>query len=262
MTASLLAMALLGPALRAPARAQSADQTASTASESGHRPTKEALDHYERGRRWYLAGRYRDALVELKAALELDRDAPDLIYNVARVYENLNEYDEAIAYYQRYLERLPAGATDERDRTEKTVGRLQGAKHENTLSAVAHPPPPAATLHAGRADWAFWLTAGGALALFGGGAATGMFALKKNDRVRNFVVGQDGNLARRKDLADQAKRFALIADGLFIAGGVALTSAVLLFLLRDDESDVQKHSLRLSVNLTPQRAQLAVSGRF
>jgi tetratricopeptide (TPR) repeat protein len=227
-------------------------------------PPKAALDHYLLGRRWYLAGRYRDALVELKLALELDRGSPDLLYNVARVYENLSEFDQAIEYYQRYLEHLPPDANDERDRTEKTIRRLQGAKRVSAPAKAAVktplPPPPGV----GRADVAFWLTGGAALALFAGGGVTGYLAVKKEKDVEKFVVGRDGPLTQRSKLADQTQRFALISDGLFIAGGVALTTAALLFLLRSPAvpDREQRAERALDLQLDSQRALLTWREKF
>ena len=227
-----------------------------------HEPPREAVDHYLRGRRWYLAGRYRDALTELKAALEFDRDSPDLLYNVARVYENLGELENAIEYYERYLTKLPEEAEEERDKTQKTIRRLQGAKRE----LDARTPPPAATSdahsHIGRADLAFWLTSGTAVALLGGGAAMGVLALQKKAKVESYVAGPDKPLAEREQLGTDTKRFGLLADGLFIAGGVALTSAALLFLLRDSEEETPATAWKVGVGADSQHARIDVSGSF
>lgn len=228
-------------------------------------PPAAALDHYLRGRRHYLAGRYRDALAELKAAHELDSSAPDLLYNIARVYENLGELDQAIAYYQRYLAMIPLSELEERDQTEKTIRRLQGAKREiepqKTDALKAR--ESAATVGAGRADLAFWITSGAALALLAGGATCGILAVHNYDRVKDFVVGVDGSLEQRQNLSDSAKRFALLTDGLLIGGGVALTSAALLFLLRDPERPEPKASeLRFDLKLSQGRGLLSVRGHF
>ena len=257
----LTAAAVLAPpaVAQGAASASKAPPPTNAASNGDERQApKEALDHYLLGRRWYLAGRYRDALVELKLALELDRDSPDLLYNVARVYENLSEFDQAIEYYQRYLERLPSDATEERDRTEKTIRRLQGAKRESVPAKTATTAPPPPPPGVGRADVAFWLTGGAALALFAGGGFTGYLAVKKHKDVEDFVVGRDGPLTQRTKLADQTQRFALISDGLFIAGGVALTTAALLFLLRSPEApEREPHAERaLDLQLDARRALL------
>jgi tetratricopeptide (TPR) repeat protein len=237
------------------------DQIGSDGSEA----PREALDRYMLGRRYYLAGRYREALVELKAALELDRNAPDLLYNVARVYENLGELDEAIAYYQRYLTQLPLDQIEERDRTEKTIHRLQGAKRETAAEKPSENEPLAAPVdtHIGRADLAFWLTTSAGLALLAGGATFGVLAIRKYDAVGEFVVGADGGLDQRKAMSDDAKRFALIADGLFIGSGLALTTAALLFLLRDAETpEPRVGAWHFGLNLGGRQAQLSVSTQF
>ena len=223
-----------------------------------------ALDHYELGRRYYLAGRYREALTELKDALDLDRNAPDLLYNVARVYENLNELDQAIAYYQRYLEQLPLSQTEDRDRTEKTIRRLQGAKQLSpSRPKAASARQDAASSHFGRADLAFWITASAGIALLAGGATCGVLALRKYDAVGDFVVGADGSLEKRSGLSDDTKRFALLADGLFIASGLALTSAALLFLLRDAEQpEPRAGAWHFGLNVAGPAAQLSVTRRF
>ena len=214
--------------------------------ENEARPPSEAVDHYLRGRQWYLAGRYRDALVELKAALELDPNSADLLYNVARVYENLRLFDEAIAYYQRYLERLPQANPEERDKTDKTIRRLQGAKLEfeqqqrREQEQAAQNVEPRHSVR--RADLAFWLTGGAAAALLAAGGVTGVLALKKTDDVGSFVVGPDGTLMQRQHMVQQADQLALATDVMLGAGAAALTGAILLFLLRDPDPDAQPDS--------------------
>ena len=227
-------------------------------------PPPQALEHYKRGRQWYLAGRYRDALVELKAALQFDQDAPDLIYNIARVYENLGELDEAIAYYRRYQKQLPQAAVEERERTATTIRRLQGAKRETGPRVAKEPAGDGNTgAGVGRADLVFWLTTGGALALLGAGTATGVLALERRAKVARFVAGVDGSLARRKTLSDQTARLALLADGLFIAGGVAVTAAALLFFLRaPDAGPTPSVSMRLDLHVARQHAWVGLSGDF
>jgi tetratricopeptide (TPR) repeat protein len=226
-------------------------------------PPPEALDHYASGRKYYLAGRYRDALVELKAALEYDPRSPDLIYNVARVYENLGEFDEAIEHYQRYMDVLPLEAADERDRTQKTIGRLQGAKSELAERERERAADEVEKPHVGRADVAFWLTGSAAIGLLGVGGASGVLALKKTDDVAAFVVGKDGTFARRKDLSKQADRFALGADLFLGAGALALTGAALLFFLRDSEPDKPDDDTpTLSFAFDGRNAQLDVRGSF
>lgn len=240
------------PVTPASAHAASNDEVAAD-------PPKEAIEHYLVGRRLYLAGRYRAALVELKAALEYDHDAPDLLYNVARVYENLGELDEAIAHYRHYLERLPPGVDkDERERAQRTIRRLEGAQR---AAEVARTRPPERGI--GRADTMFWLTTGGAIVLFGAGAVAGTLALNRNADTASFVVRVDGGLQRRRQLADQADALALSADSLLVGGGVVLAAAALLFFLREPEqAHTPKSAWRLDLQLDDRRAVIVTRHHF
>src|SRR5262245_50184844 len=66
----------------------------------------EAMEHFDRGRSLFRAGRYREAIVELKAALELDPKSPVLMYNVAYTSELQGDLRQAAAYYRKYLAAL------------------------------------------------------------------------------------------------------------------------------------------------------------
>src|SRR5262245_24814610 len=59
----------------------------------GRTPPDAAIQHYSIGREHYQAGRYREALNELEQAVRLDPASPNLVFNVARVYELLGEID-------------------------------------------------------------------------------------------------------------------------------------------------------------------------
>jgi tetratricopeptide (TPR) repeat protein len=108
--AAVLAALLLGTPQRALCQPEASKQPASP----------QAKAHFERGREHFRAGRYREAIVELKAALELDSKSPNLTYNVAYTNELLGDLAEAIVYYRRYLELLPDSAADERKKVEVT----------------------------------------------------------------------------------------------------------------------------------------------
>ncbi len=231
-------------------------------------PPAGAVEHYERGRREYLAGRYRDALQELKAALALDPNSANLVYNVARVNEDLGELEEAINYYRRYRTLLPRDAEEERDKTTKTIRRLQGAKDEKTqleleqrrFEAQNKPPGPDPAQSHGRADAAFWLIAGTGLALAAGGGVTGFLALRREKEVSDFVLGKDGLLEDRQRLRKQADDFALASDVMSVAAGVAILSAAVLFFSRKGEPDEESSDAGLTV--APQFGGVGLHGNF
>jgi tetratricopeptide (TPR) repeat protein len=223
-------------------------------------PPAGAVAHYERGRKEYLAGRYREALEELKAALALDPHSPNLVYNVARVNEDLSEFDEAIKYYRQYRSLLPEDAAEERDKTAKTIRRLQGAKDQlaqQRRSEQADKPPPVSS--GGRADAAFWLLAGTGLALAAGGGVTGFLAVRREHEVRDFVVGEDGTVEERTELGKQADELALASDVLSIAAGAAVLSAAVLFFSRSSD---EPGPVEARLSITPRGGMLGMSASF
>jgi len=193
----------------------------------------EALDHYNRGRAHYRAGRYEEAVLELERALELDPDSPDLVYNLARVYELLGNIDPAIANYQRYRAMLPATEIDERDRVSGTIERLQGARRAQANKPKPMSTPPVITrTERGVADGAFWTLASLSLAALAAGTVTGVLARGAENDAKQFVLGVDGDVAARERTADRADRLALISDASMAAGALTGLTSILLYALR------------------------------
>jgi tetratricopeptide (TPR) repeat protein len=193
-------------------------------------PPADALAHYNRGREHYQAGRYRDALLELEVAVNLDPSSPNLVFNVARIYELLGEIDHAIAFYRRYLEMLPANELEERERTSLTLQRLEGARTHVVEEPTKAPP---VVRERGVADAAFWTVAGiGALTL-AGAAVTGALALTTERDSEQFRLGEDGSNAARQRLVDRSERFALACDTMLLAGVSLGVTAILLYALRE-----------------------------
>ncbi|MGK3993397.1 tetratricopeptide repeat protein [Sorangium sp. So ce1024] len=91
----------------------------------------------------YQHGRYRAAIAKLEAAVALDPEGKELIYNLAVIHERLGEIERAEGYYLRYLEMetLPK----EREQVAAVLKRLKGAKRElaSARQQQAAPPAPA-----------------------------------------------------------------------------------------------------------------------
>jgi tetratricopeptide (TPR) repeat protein len=113
---------------------------------------KQAMALHDEARELHARGRYRAAIARLEAALELDPEGNELVYNLALIHERLGELDPALRYYQRYLTRETA--PKERERIQGVIHRLEGAKQdlvvakEASLARVAPPPPPPSGLAA------------------------------------------------------------------------------------------------------------------
>jgi tetratricopeptide (TPR) repeat protein len=194
-------------------------------------PPRAALDHYEKGRALYLAGRYREAVVELEQALTLDPDSPNLVYNLAHVYELLGELDPAIRHYKHYRNLLSDADAAERARVDGTLQRLEGARDE-VVDPPSPPPPPPAAPQRGVADAAFWsVTALAASGLVTGGVL-GVMALDAENDAQGYVIKEPGDERKRADLIDRTNRLALASDISLLAGAVLGTTAILLFALR------------------------------
>lgn len=202
-----------------------------------HMPPPAALEHYNRGRAHYQAGRYLEAVEELEEALTLDPGSPNLVYNLARVYELLGDIDRALPHYEHYSDMLPASAVEERDRVDSTIKRLRGARSslgpkQEQPERQLRPPNLIARTERGVADAAFWTMASLSLAAFAAGGVTGALALRAEKEARDFVLGRDGDLAERDQHAEHADRMALVSDVSVAAGAVGGLTTVLLYALR------------------------------
>jgi tetratricopeptide (TPR) repeat protein len=84
----------------------------------------------------YRSGKYATAVKLFKQAYAL-RQEPALVYNLAKTYDKLDQRNEALEYYRRYL---VAEGTDEklRARAEERVAALSREEQKD----VAPPPPP------------------------------------------------------------------------------------------------------------------------
>jgi tetratricopeptide (TPR) repeat protein len=207
---------------------------------------------YADARALYQQGRYRDAVKRLEEARVLDPAAKELPYNLALVHEKLGELDDAVRYMTMYA----AMETDpvEKERAEKAVERLEGARkdlaaHEEKPPApppppeetaappavIAPPPPPPAPR--GKLDkWTIG-TAGLSVVALGAGTFFGVSALRQSPNDPTTSPGGTTVGQLRED-ASEAHRNATMADvgfGVAIAAGAA--AIILYFTRRDTRRD-------------------------
>ena len=64
--------------------------------------TSAAHQHAARAHELYQQGSYHEAIGELEAALKLDPNGKDLIFNLGVVHEKLGDIEDALRYFQRY----------------------------------------------------------------------------------------------------------------------------------------------------------------
>ena len=85
---------------------------------------KEAKAHFEQGRSFYDAGAYDDALHEYQAAHKL-MPAPQFLFNIAQCYRLKGDKQNAIDYYQKFLEKMPDAAVSDEARDYVAKLKLQ-----------------------------------------------------------------------------------------------------------------------------------------
>ena len=67
---------------------------------------KEAKAHFEQGRSYYDNGAYDDALREYQAAYKL-MPTPPFLFNIAQCYRLKGDKQNAVDYYQKFLDKAP-----------------------------------------------------------------------------------------------------------------------------------------------------------
>ena len=118
-----------------------------------------ARQQFDRGDLDYRMGRFRDALGQYQAALQLTR-RPSILFNIAQCHRQLGELDRALFYYRLYLadsERArPGEPPPYRDEVQRRIEELQASLREQQARArpsataasaappraLAVPPPP------------------------------------------------------------------------------------------------------------------------
>ncbi|WP_434048665.1 MULTISPECIES: tetratricopeptide repeat protein [Sorangium] len=197
----------------------------------------------------YQHGEYRAAIAKLQAAVELDPEGKELIYNLAVIHERLGEIDRAEHYYVRYLamETLPK----EREQVMAVLKRLKGAKRElsgakpspaapSSAAGTAAPLPllPRVSLLPRRSVVAAnprpptpWLFVSGGIAagslVVGGVFAALAVARDPSPRER---TGDGLSVADLQADASAAHRFAVVADVALLAAGLSGAAALYLYL--------------------------------
>jgi hypothetical protein len=141
---SALVAALLLSVAPSVARAESSDEAEITAM---------AKEHYKLGLDAYKAGKYPEAIKELKKAYLLKR-LPALLLNIGATYRKMNDLDNAAYYYKKYL----AEAPDAKDRgeVERTVAEIEKEKPgagANASAAGGDSSPSESAAPPATAEW-------------------------------------------------------------------------------------------------------------
>jgi tetratricopeptide (TPR) repeat protein len=184
----------------------------------------QALVLYALSREHYQAGRYREAADLLREAYRIFPE-PILQYNLGRALEGLGRLNEAAAAYEAYAAAAPQ-APDRGPVLLRAAELRRRAQAGATSRPAGSQPgegapawPPAGGDHSHRARGSLLgpaLVGGGGALMLAGGAVVGVLALGKQSEARR-APAQTTTSA----LLATGRREALVANVLFIAGGVA-----------------------------------------
>ena len=117
--------------------------------------TEIAHGHFMRGQDFYEHSQYREALVEFQAALQAKKLAA-FQFNIGKCYEKLEQFDEAIAAYQAFVDgSVGKDAVDGRKRIEEIRVRQRAKEFEAPPPAVVDKTSPASadTRTSGERPW-------------------------------------------------------------------------------------------------------------
>jgi tetratricopeptide (TPR) repeat protein len=212
---------------------------------------------------------YAAAIEAFEAAYEV-RQVPNLLYNIARTYERKGDFDEAVTYYERFVNQPEVDLKARRDALEriKTLRevlalREEGEEVDREEVAREGSEPELAETPVDRADpeadpepapeparaappspsYALAYTfAGLGVASLGAGGVFGTLAAGSLSEADGAAT-----LSERRRAIDSAHTQAAVADGLFV-GGALLSAVGLYFAISPPDaqasSDVRSASTR------------------
>ncbi len=216
-----------------------------------------AREHFERAQDAYRRGAYRDAVVDLKQAIEYDPTGKDLEYNLALVFEKLGEIESAITHFQRYreLETDPG----EIERVTRMLERLEGARRELVEKRTGQPaetqgedsPPvpadrvPVVRQERGRLDTFTYVAGSTAVASALVGVVFGVRALSERPG-SDERTGNGQSIADLQSRAERAHGHAVVADVAFLVSALSAGATAWLYFGREAEPGGAKASVTAS----------------
>jgi tetratricopeptide (TPR) repeat protein len=213
-----------------------------------------AKAHFLAGQSYYDQASYTDALKEFGEAFRISR-RPALLYNIARCYEGLEQYDKAIENLQAYLREVPQAEDREavqsriknlQDReqvaAEKESARMKTVPREEAKPPLAPPapaPPPATVAQPTPAPpappprhrtWT-WIAGGIGLGALVAALGTGIASQLSYNDLGNKCGTSNVCAPNLSGQIDSGKQLALATDILWPIGAAAMVTAIVLFVV-------------------------------
>lgn len=189
-------------------------------------------------------GDYRGAIVLFEEAYNIE-PVPNLLYNIARCYEELGELETAVDYFQRYT-RLPGVEDSDRQAAEDRISNLE-RKLADRQNETAQEIVDSSTLEVDESPSQLpaFAAMGGGIVLIGAGVAMGLAASSSAGQISDDSLGYNDRLAAR----DRARTQGIVADVFYVGGAAALGVGLYLFFAAGNDQAPQAQAARSQ--LTP-----------
>jgi tetratricopeptide (TPR) repeat protein len=177
-----------------------------------------ALALYEQSRERYELGDYAEAAALLRRAHAILPEA-NLLYNLARAYGNLGDFERAIDAYERFLEAAPE--SDLRETIEARIANYREVLAERREQERARERERRLALERARSESrdgpnpAPWILAGSGGGVLLAGTVLGAFSLSARNEAED-----DPSFSSAKESSDRAVALGWSANGAFILGGL------------------------------------------
>lgn len=234
----------------------------------------------EEGAAFYAARDYRRAIEKFIQAYAIDED-PNLLFNIARCYEELGEIDAAIEKYENFL-KTPGADARGRQRARESLATLRELKQnawaakESAAGASSTEPeqqaqPPSADASSAGAEGSEllpWLTLGGSVAFAALGTTFYLLGGSDHSQVTDAPGFDDRTVIaplthrEAEDLVSSGDTKKLIGGVSFgLAGALAVTYVVLL-VTGDESSPEREPSLGFSLLPSRNGSGVSLQGSF
>jgi tetratricopeptide (TPR) repeat protein len=208
---------------------------------------QEARQHYERGMTHYQLGEFTAAVEEFKAAYALSQ-APGLLFNLAQASRLAKQYERAVYFYrtflrvqpdapnradveQRIAELEPLAQAQEQRKLDEEKAKQQQASNPSastTTTTVTTQPNP----NRGRALKVTGLVVGAVgVAALAVGAGLGVAVLDVQSQLNSLRANMGMWSQAQSDTYDRGQREATAATAMYVAGGVAVGTGIILYVI-------------------------------
>jgi len=227
----------------------------------------------EAGAKYYSARSYRLAIEKFIEAYAIDHD-PNLLFNIARCYEELGETAAAIEKYEAFIA-APGADASGRLRAEESLRALRGLPVEGTDEKEKEAPASTPDAEGGSGAEPStvgvlpWVALGGGVVVAGLGAT--FYALGASDHAEVTSAPGYGDPSTVYPMTE-SEATALVesgntkkvvgAIGLGLGGALIATSVVLFVTAGKSGPARESSALRFTVDPGPRRLSLGVTGSF